>query len=259
LEIASDQFVDPSGLMRVVLDSNHTIAYLQVSLRFNFTYPGRKSGTYWDSATGVKSKKSVESLFIQQVESTFNNNKYHIVTGKNPAGEQSRRYTTLGGAIYAEFSPYESCTCREMSLRPQLELKSVASGGDFTINVFPGKTPPGGTQSAQGSQAYLFENSPTGLSTAQTGKSKGQTFKQNVWAHEFGHLLGLDHPGHGVIDSSLYNKDPDYDADAPALMGRGNELRPQYFQKWADLLSTRYIYESVATERVFRIYKWSVE
>jgi hypothetical protein len=48
--------------------------------------------------------------------------------------------------------------------------------------------------------------------------------------HEFGHLLGLGHPG-------KRDAPDEYTKDAPSLMGLGMELRPSYFQKWCDWLN----------------------
>src|SRR5262249_40353624 len=46
-------------------------------------------------------------------------------------------------------------------------------------------------------------------------------------AHEFGHLLGLKHPGPPGTKM-------EYAADADALMGYGNAMRPAYYEKWRD-------------------------
>ena len=51
--------------------------------------------------------------------------------------------------------------------------------------------------------------------------------------HEFGHLIGLDHPD---------PKDPydQYRKDPNALMGTGMELRTYYFKRWAEYLDGQY-------------------
>jgi len=54
--------------------------------------------------------------------------------------------------------------------------------------------------------------------------------KKRPVAHEFGHMIGLIHPGGD--DNSL----PAYEADATALMGCGNQLRAEYFEKWRQIL-----------------------
>jgi hypothetical protein len=87
--------------------------------------------------------------------------------------------------------------------------------------------------------------------------SPGEHYEQNQWAHEFGHLLGLEHPGHDLPQPPTPNTTPDYEADAPALMGLGNQLRPSYFKKWADLLGTTYFVNHVSLHE--RIYEWKVE
>jgi hypothetical protein len=52
--------------------------------------------------------------------------------------------------------------------------------------------------------------------------------RQLVAAHEFGHLLGLRHPGKPVSGNEL----APYTADWTSLMGGGNEMRSHYFERW---------------------------
>ena len=58
--------------------------------------------------------------------------------------------------------------------------------------------------------------------------------------HEFGHLLGLAHPGQSLDPPAEPNSPEDYAADPRALMGGGMEMRSEYFQKWASELDSKY-------------------
>ena len=61
----------------------------------------------------------------------------------------------------------------------------------------------------------------------------GTRYTQIPAVHEFGHLLGLPHPG-------VAGTPTEYTADAAALMGIGSAMRPPYYQKWVSYLDTRY-------------------
>ncbi|MFN4943990.1 MAG: hypothetical protein ACK40T_04610, partial [Akkermansiaceae bacterium] len=64
--------------------------------------------------------------------------------------------------------------------------------------------------------------------------------------HEFGHALGLQHPGNnidGVLDEYGYvGKDENgNDVDGSVdLMGSGSGLRPFYFNKWKEKINKEY-------------------
>ena len=64
-------------------------------------------------------------------------------------------------------------------------------------------------------------------------------------SHEFGHALGLSHPGDGIsgahpythVGQDQYGNNVDGTAD---LMGAGNDLRPFYFNKWKEKINDRH-------------------
>jgi hypothetical protein len=60
----------------------------------------------------------------------------------------------------------------------------------------------------------------------------GVKYKQYVPAHEFGHVIGLDHPGKRVPGKPFAREE--YTADAPSVMGLGMEMRMHYYQLWLD-------------------------
>jgi hypothetical protein len=73
---------------------------------------------------------------------------------------------------------------------------------------------------------------------------------QTPAVHEFGHFIGLEHPGAG-IGSNKPNEDPEYTyagSDIKGrdvkglgdLMGTGMGMRPFYFDKWSDEVNDKY-------------------
>jgi hypothetical protein len=58
-------------------------------------------------------------------------------------------------------------------------------------------------------------------------------------AHEFGHMIGLPHPGAHLTPQNP-NSDAAYNFDRAALMGRQDQLRAVYFEQWADELGRQY-------------------
>jgi RHS repeat-associated protein len=79
------------------------------------------------------------------------------------------------------------------------------------------------------------------LDVNKTYKGKGQ-FQYPI-SHEFGHILGLDHPGANDPDIEDSNSDAAYDKDVKALMGRGSELRQDYFDLFLEGLTCSCKYE----------------
>lgn len=60
--------------------------------------------------------------------------------------------------------------------------------------------------------------------------------EQIIAAHEFGHLIGLEHPGQDLTPVAEPGTLADYEADADGLMGCGMSLRKNYFEKWREIL-----------------------
>ncbi|WZV04042.1 hypothetical protein AAEX28_15475 [Lentisphaerota bacterium WC36G] len=61
--------------------------------------------------------------------------------------------------------------------------------------------------------------------------------------HEFGHFIGLDHPGVGVAGDEYKHKGKDRNGNdvdgGHDLMGGGNQVRPFYFDKWKNKLNSK--------------------
>jgi hypothetical protein len=93
------------------------------------------------------------------------------------------------------------------------------------------------------SEPFLVDGVHGWLYSTQLGRNDGHSA-----AHEFGHLLGLGHPGEylteqerkergvkgGINDPSYYN------ADRYSLMGGGIQLRTMYFWRWAAALDDQF-------------------
>jgi len=70
-----------------------------------------------------------------------------------------------------------------------------------------------------------------------TSSTKNRYTQESV-AHEFGHMIGLPHPGAG-LPGVAPNTTPEYEADAPALMGLGHEMRVSYWNPILTKLNTK--------------------
>ena len=82
------------------------------------------------------------------------------------------------------------------------------------------------------------ENEQDFTSLTLVGAPPGVT--QMCRVHEYGHALGLHHPGQDLTPPAAPGSVPDYTADATALMGVGMQMRWFYYQKWADQLAAKY-------------------
>lgn len=80
----------------------------------------------------------------------------------------------------------------------------------------------------------VTERTITGGSPMSSGGCKGR--KQIAAAHEFGHSIGLLHPGE-LLKPPITVSPETYQIDSQSLMGCGTELRFQYFARWRDQLN----------------------
>jgi hypothetical protein len=173
--------------------------------------------------------------FIQSVESAFSQSTFridpatHSITikdGKPPSNLWSRRTLTLSGVQYqmGSFAP---------------KLKIVESTANYNFEIYINNS---GTVESNigGPGSNLHEDAVNSKPITNMWKGKDQTFLQVAAVHEFGHLLGLDHPGQDVIPRQMRGSREDYAVDAPALMGDGMEMRPQYFKLWKEALDQRF-------------------
>jgi hypothetical protein len=132
------------------------------------------------------------------------------------------------------------CGCPTLSMALRLTEGSLFSN-DLTVVVYPGRGA-GRDRFTSGSNfAYLYERDveQSSHSYIDPVTKRRVTTYQITAAHEFGHQLGLEHPGQDRPPGQRPrpNSDPDYEADAESLMGLGTQMRAHYFAKWRDMLN----------------------
>jgi hypothetical protein len=116
----------------------------------------------------------------------------------------------------------------------------------WTIHVTANKNRDGGlipthanTKEAEISETKILDATELEYKPKK-GPNAGKTvqYKQFAAIHEFGHLLGLWHPG-DYVDDQLWleaGKRGAYTIDRFSAMGEGNDMRGWYFAAWATFL-----------------------
>jgi len=174
------------------------------------------------------------------IESSFNANTYAIT----PASP--RQSTNALQNLAEEYLGFDySCPCTggfssRVALTAHESPATRRSGGDWNVIVQPNS-----------SGSNIQSNSPT----EETGSRLGRLDEQDVnmrsdvsqipAVHEFGHSLGLQHPGRNVPGASEYGHVGLDEHGRPVagnvdLMGEGMGLRPFYFNRWIAELNRRY-------------------
>jgi hypothetical protein len=169
-----------------------------------------------------------------QIEGAFNRNEYRIV----PAGANYQR-SLLGIGL-----GLGNCPCFPAGFRPRVEIT----------------TERGRISSRSGDWNTMVTANPSGkfIKSAATAGSRelGKLDEADVnpstqmpIAHEFGHFLELQHPGHG-IPGIIPNSDAEYSYTGPDsanrqvagtdLLGSGMGLRPFYFESWVAHLNSNH-------------------
>lgn len=215
-----------------VNDSNRTIQRnVLVQLIFKNTWSDWYNNTGWTDAR----KRSFSVDFEQGIENRFNNSGIVI----NP-------HSSMSDVLPAESMSKGYDPKVDISLVPDGE-SSVSEDWEVDVESNPG----GGWRQPSSNRNYgeLNEssNKPFTLASSASG------VQQNQAVHEFGHFIGLDHPGKGLggnwfSKSKLSPGASEYghtgtDAkgrtvDGPNdLMGGGMGMQPFYFDAWVEQLS----------------------
>jgi hypothetical protein len=199
-----------------------------------------------DEDRWTKSRRtSFRTKFKESIESTFNANSYHI---KPDAASYEE------GLVYTET---KSCPCADTGFTPRVKIRLTGDGvwstkEDWEVDVAANKAGAGIQSETNTSYGDLDEADVDPV--AKESSAPGVT--QVPAVHEFGHFMGLDHPGVG-LEGGIFSKSKlspganEYGhtgtdsagraVDGPNdLMGAGMGLRPFYFDNWRDELASKY-------------------
>ena len=161
--------------------------------------------------------------------------------------------TDVSGTVQERylFDPYSNQTVMDASYKkgwtPKLDIQFSNFWSDGVVDIVPNDTNYMGP-SVPFTSYRSYTNSMAGIDHIEIDEndivsqvtSVSPVIKQTSSAHEFGHMLGLDHPGQDLPNPPKHNSIADYAADATALMGMGMQMRKQYYEKWRDKLSSEY-------------------
>ncbi len=196
-----------------------------VNLNFNDTLADILNGTAWTETR----RNTFRTQFEHSIENTFNNSSFVI---KPPQS-------------YSDVLPQRNI---DEGYRPLVDIMLMPGGGnwpfcDWDVDVSSNPTGVHRTSSSSRTHATLDEHDNTPI--RKRSSAPGHT--QIATVHEFGHFIGLDHPGHGLSASerspgaTAYSHsgtdEHGHAVHGPTdLMGGGMGLRDFYFQEWADAL-----------------------
>jgi hypothetical protein len=212
-------------------DGNREIErQLLVQLIFEDTWSDWAAGTGWTSAR----KTTFRNDFVSSIEGAFNNSSYVI---KPPPS-------------YGDVLPPDNV---EQGYKPLVDIDLVPDGEwstseDWEVDV--SSNPTGEFRTSSSSTRYGTLDEADNTAVTKQGADPGVT--QIPTVHEFGHFIGLDHPGEGLeggwfSDSQLSPGADEYShtgtdvegrtVHGPSdLMGSGMGLRPFYYHAWAEAL-----------------------
>jgi hypothetical protein len=181
-----------------------------------------------------KEKKDFQSDFKWQVEAIWNNNPFLL---ESKDGEW--KFIPQIQISFVDSYTNHDHKYKLKIYKDPLEGGALAFTADKTINA--------SASNALKPVKYEFISEEGG---------KPITIEGSIAAHEFGHLIGLSHPGAIVADPEdqlrVFSKDTStveggavkgenspaaYEADVFALMGRGRDLRSWMFKSWTEYLN----------------------
>ena len=214
---------DPSGL--VTWDANEATATLTMKVTIEFRW--RDAERPVDNWTSARQDHFILEA-IGLIERVWNNTDFFL--------KPARRTTVI------DENPFSTTASSIPSIwKIRLSVRMATSGADYVAKVEANPSPGLQFISILGMQIavpkppiWIQSRVDGNVATLNEGgiypdwKPSYPTGHQYVVVHEFGHLIGLDHPEGG------------YSADGPALMGGGMEMRAGYFEPWREYMNRQY-------------------
>jgi len=247
--------VDPHGLISWALDTQdlrplpgrnsdkwENWDYANCTLTMTYEVQILWKGNGWNLARKTGFQRQMEAA----IENTFNNTRFKLYPTKEVYAK--RRY---GGPSVAttHVETINCCPCRDSGVSLRLDITFVPDGQwslseDWEVNVVPNPGRQFIGSSSRGSPpvwGYLDEDDTR--AGPKPGGAPGTTQVPGV--HEFGHAIGLEHPGEGIPGADPYTHQGVDQHGRPVdgrrdLMGSASGMRPFYFDKWKEYMNSKY-------------------
>ena len=232
--------VDPAGLMTFDVNSKNCTVTMRFLVKFDF------KGNWGPNAAARQ--RAFRDMFKATIEECWNSGQDKLFAAR----ERPCR-----------------CPCPD-GWTPLVDIREVAGGQDNLVHAGPNPGPFTTTgdpavPSRAGDKESTIDEGDFGSWSGSSGvwpipgippQFWGAVYRQTTACHEFGHMIGLRHPGAPRVRPIQYLLEvcpfcfsPDvittinrllveyeYAQDAPAMMGLGMELRPSYFNRWLPAL-----------------------
>ena len=223
---ASQGGADPDRIYRETWDVDDSAKTVERGLLVQLIFTNTWTDWWNDTGWTPERKNTFRTNFESSIENTFNSNNFALKPPANAADVLPADVITQG------YKPLV-----DISLVPD---DRFSASEDWEVSVSSNPTGEFRTSSSNRRYGTLDEadNDPIAKSSSAPGVTQIPT------VHEFGHFIGLDHPGHGLDEDALSPGTSEYghsgtdregrEVHGPTdLMGGGMGLRPFYFNEWA--------------------------